>query len=229
MSSSSATVHRHNKYQNTRYQIYTNTLKTVWSNCVIQGTAYQTTNNRTLSVLTVLFCVSACVNVAAFCVNLRPIHVFRNTMMGISTGMNQALIGSNPLATMQGVCAWCVDSREGDPCSLTPPAHWVFKSLHFLKDHFPFHPSSILSKVNVFAKASEDSSQQRGRGTLLLLGTNFWIAQYGERFNFILIQWPTIITEWQETLLAKLRRPSQLTVNRWTDTIPSFSLSRADG
>lgn len=34
--------------------------------------------------------------------------ILRNTVRGVKTGMNQALLGSNPLATIQGLC-----EREG--------------------------------------------------------------------------------------------------------------------
>lgn len=35
--------------------------------------------------------------------------ILRNTVRGVKTGMNQALLGSNPLATIQGLC-----KREGE-------------------------------------------------------------------------------------------------------------------
>lgn len=109
---------------------------------------------------------------------------FRNTMMGVSTGMNQALIGNNPLATMQGLCHWVHECVLLD-CPLWPSeSSWDSIS----KDQFPFHPPSILPKMNFLAKPQYDSSQEQARRALLLLSQTFWIAQYGERFNLILIQ-----------------------------------------
>ncbi|CDQ67140.1 unnamed protein product [Oncorhynchus mykiss] len=54
--------------------------------------------------LLVLFSISACVNVCVCAHGGIWIHTYsRNTMMGVSTGMNQALVSSNHLATMQGL------------------------------------------------------------------------------------------------------------------------------
>ncbi|XP_070403593.1 POU domain, class 2, transcription factor 2 isoform X2 [Nothobranchius furzeri] len=50
-----------------------------------------------------------------------------NTMMGVSTGMNQALIGSNPLATMQALAAssgqLAISSLEGGPGHMLVGGH----------------------------------------------------------------------------------------------------------
>ncbi|KAF7657587.1 hypothetical protein LDENG_00025150, partial [Lucifuga dentata] len=50
-----------------------------------------------------------------------------NTMMGVSTGMNQALIGSNPLATMQALAAsggqLAISSLEGGPGHMLLGSH----------------------------------------------------------------------------------------------------------
>lgn len=142
---------------------------------------------------------------------------FRNTMMGVSTGMNQALIGSNPLATMQGkrVCLRCVRFQCAD--------HPLWSPFPKTTSHFTLHPLCLkfifLSKPQVTVASGARSSSAQ----------SFWISQYGERFNFILIQCPAIITDWQGPLMAELRRPSQLTANSWTDTIRTLTILRPVG
>lgn len=101
-------------------------------------------------------------------------------MMGVSTGMNQALIGSHPLATMQGVCvcvSMCVCIFQAAP--LQP-----IKS-PFLKTSSHF----IHSAQNEFSRRLVNRSRQRAllRSSSSSSAQTCWIAQYGERFNLILI------------------------------------------
>lgn len=88
-------------------------------------------------------------------------------------------------------------------CMQTVPSSSA--SLHespFLKttSHFTLHP---FCPEWISLQPQSSSSAQ-----------TFWIAQYGERFNFIPIQWSAIITKWQEPLMAKLRSAYSKQLNR---------------